>query len=233
MPTDTPERHEQLMQEPTYRRYATKLGWDKPGAITYRINSDGFRADEFDDQPCMVALGCSYTVGIGLPDEMTWARKTATALDLRCANLAWGGYSADSCYRLAEYWIPQLNTKYVCMLVPPRHRLELLLDDQDPATQGQFPLEVFSPQSSSSLLNPNDQYFKHWFLNEENSWINQRKNVLAIKQLCADLGIACSVLYAEDLMAWNERLGYARDRMHAGPAVHEQLTEQFVKAYAS
>jgi hypothetical protein len=231
LPTDTKENYEKLIQDPGHQEYFANLGWDKPGAITYKFNSYGFRADEFDHEPCMVALGCSYSIGIGLPDEVTWARQTATALGLKCANLSWGGYSADSCFRLAEYWIPKLNTKYVCMLVPPRSRIELLLDEEILTTR-QLPVEVFMPQSQSLLFTPSDTYLKHWFLNDENAKINQRKNILAVRQLCADLNISCTVHNAEEHMWWNrETIGYARDYMHGGPNIHNILTKKFVEAY--
>jgi hypothetical protein len=233
MPTDTKESYEKLSQDPDHRAYFAKMGWDQPGAITYRLNSHGFRADEFDGGPYMVALGCSYTMGIGLPDETTWARQTATALGMKCANLSWGGYSADSCFRLAEYWIPALKPDYVCMLVPPSHRVELLLDAQDPLLGNrQIMVEVFMPQSRSQLFNPNDYYLRHWFLNDENAMINQRKNVLAIRQLCADLNIPCTILNAEQHMWWSrEEIGYARDCMHGGPKIHDILTKKFVDGY--
>jgi hypothetical protein len=231
LPTDTKENYEKLIQDPGHAKYFAELGWDQPGSITYRINSDGFRADEFDGGPYMVALGCSYTAGIGLPDQATWPRLVATELGLTCANLAWGGYSADSCYRLAEYWVPELKPNYVCMLVPPLHRVELLLDTKTLLTP-HFPVEVFMPHSPNLLFSSDDQYLKHWFLNDENAMINQRKNVLAVRQLCADLDIPCTVYRAEDHMSWSrEEIGYARDYMHGGPKIHNELAKKFVEAY--
>ena len=227
LPTDTEESYKKLIQHPGHLEYFRKMGWDQPNAITYRINRYGYRADEFDGDPCVVALGCSYTLGIGLPDEVTWPRQIATRLGLKCANLAWGGYSADSCYRMAEYWVPKLNPKYVCMLVPLKFRIELLLD---PDTKTQLPLEVFMPQCQDSLFADNDAFLKHWFLNEQNAEINQRKNVQAIQYLCAKLGIPCVVLYAEQYMTWSrEEIGYARDYMHGGPKIHNLIVEKMLQ----
>lgn len=229
LPTDTEENYKNLIQDPDHLEYFQKLGWDRPGAITYRMNSYGYRADEFDGGPYLVALGCSYTVGIGLPDQATWPRQVATALGLKCANLAWGGYSADTCYRMAEYWVPNLKPNYVCMLVPPKSRLELLLD---PEVCSQLPVEVFMPQSQSTLFNNNDAFLKHWFLNEENAEINQRKNIRAVQQLCAELDIPCTILHADHHMWWSrEEIGYARDYMHGGPKIHNILTEKFLDGY--
>jgi len=228
LPTDTKENYERLIQDPVHQEYFAELGWNQPKAITYKLNSYGFRADEFDGGPYMIALGCSYSVGIGLPDSVTWARQTATVLGLKCANLSWGGYSADSCYRLAEYWIPALKPEYVCMLVPPRHRVEVLLDTKDSSAR-HLSAEVFMPQSQSLLFSSNDHYLKHWFLNNDNSLINQRKNVRAIRQVCADLNIPCTIYNAEDYMCQSrEEIGYARDYMHGGPKIHNILAKKFL-----
>jgi len=231
LPTDTKENYEKMILDPAHRAYFAEQGWNQPGTINYRFNSHGFRADEFDNGPYMMALGCSYTVGIGLPDKVTWARQTATALGLKCANLAWGGYSADSCYRLAEYWVPTLRPNYVCMLVPPRHRVELLLDAQDTGP-GNSLLEIFMPECQSQFFNVTDSYLKHWFLNDENAMINQRKNVRAVQQLCAELDIPCTIAYADEHMSQSrEAIGYARDYMHGGPKAHDILTRLFLDAY--
>lgn len=230
LPTDTKENYEKLIQDPEHRKYFADMGWDQPGAITYKFNSHGFRADEFDGGPYLLALGCSYTIGIGLPDEVTWPRQVATALGLKCANLAWGGYSTDTCFRMAEYRIPKLQPDYVCMLAPPKSRVELLMEES--LLKHPQPVEIFMPQSQSSHFNENDVYLNHWFLNEDNATINQLKNILAIKQVCAELNIPCTIHDAEKHMWWSrEEIGYARDYMHGGPKIHNILTKKFVDGY--
>jgi hypothetical protein len=232
LPTDSEENYKRLIQNPEHREYFARQGWDQPGAITYRFNQYGYRADEFDSGPYMIALGCSYTVGIGLPDSATWARLTATELGLKCANLAWGGYSADTCYRLAEYWVPKLRPSYVCMLAPPRHRVELMLSFKDFNTT-RIPFEVFMPSGLTATHVQDDHYLKHWFLEEKNALINQQKNIRAIQQLCAELDIPCTVYLADEHMCLSrEKIGYARDYMHGGPKIHKLLAQQFVAAYA-
>jgi hypothetical protein len=229
LPTDTKENYEEKIKNPKCREYFAKHGWDQPGAITYKFNSHGYRADEFDGGPYLMALGCSYTVGTGLPDYSTWARLTATALDLKCANLAWGGYSADTCYRLAEYWVPRLKPAYVCMLTPPRSRIELLLDSNSISSQD-YPFEVFLPGSKSKWYSADDQYLKHWQLNEENSRINHCKNILAVRQLCGDLNIPCTVLDSDVHMCLSRDItGYARDYGHCGPNIHKILADKFIQ----
>jgi hypothetical protein len=71
MPPDTEESFKQMIQDPVHNKYFKQHGWTQPNAITYRINQHGFRCDEFETtyKPCMIVLGCSYTMGIGLPVE--------------------------------------------------------------------------------------------------------------------------------------------------------------------
>lgn len=225
LPTDTKENYEKLIQDPAHCKYFAEMGWDQPSAITYKLNSHGFRCDEFASGPYVVALGCSFTIGLGLPLQDTWAYLVGKALGLKVANLAWGGYSADTCYRLAEYWVPELRPDYVCMLAPPSGRLELLLENTSK-------FEVFLAQSESKWYSANDLYIKHWFLNEKNAEINQRKNMLAVRQLCKDLSIPCIVIDAETYMCRSrEEIGYARDYMHAGPIAHKIVADKFVYEY--
>ena len=71
LPTDTEESYRKLIQEPRHQEHFRRHGWDQPGAITYQINSNGFRAPEFElGTANIVTLGCSYSVGIGLPVEL-------------------------------------------------------------------------------------------------------------------------------------------------------------------
>jgi hypothetical protein len=227
LPTDTEENFKQLIQDPAHDEYFKQQGWTHPNAITYRINSQGFRCDEFETthQPCMIALGCSFTVGIGLPVECIWPSLLGQKLNLKVYNLAWGGSSADTCFRLAQYWIPALQPKLVAMLAPPRTRIELLMD-----SKCQPPVEVFMPQSKSRYFNESDVFLKHWWLNDTNGQLNNEKNTLAIKQLTLSHGAKFVSLTADEEMSRSrEEVGYARDYMHAGPVGHVLVANKMLK----
>ena len=227
MPTDTKEGFEKLCQVPEYREYFRQQGWLEPGAITYKINSYGFRCDEFDDRDCMLALGCSFTIGIGLPVESTWPQIVGRQLGLVPYTMAWGGTSADTCFRLAEYWIPRLSPKAVFMLAPPPSRFELI------RASGVPPIENYMPQSESNSASEIDSFLKHWHTMEENARLNQKKNKLAIRAMCAKAGVPFLVYDAFDHMAMSrEEIGYARDRMHGGPGGHIRLAERMLNDYS-
>jgi hypothetical protein len=216
--SDTPESFARMMQEPEHQQYFAEKGWDQPGAITYRFNSEGFRCEEFNNDPCIVALGCSYTAGIGLPVETTWSWLVGQALGLRVVNLAWGGYAADSCFRLAEYWLPRLNPALVVMLAPPVDRIEVLTQKEH---------MVYMPTNLPPTAS--DAFITEWMLNSENSRLNSVKNKLALQQLCLTINVPCQLYDANVYMADSrEKLEYARDYMHAGPRGHEILAERIL-----
>lgn len=226
MPTDTPERFHDMMREPQHQRYFRDLGWDQPGAITYAINSHGFRCAEFSDQPCIMALGCSYTMGIGLPLDTIWPELVGRVLGLQVANLAWGGYSADTCFRLAEYWIAKLKPELVVMMAPPPGRWELMLDQEllDPEQRPNL-FEVIMPASQSKLVS-DCSLIRHWFGNTENHRLNNLRNRLAVGALCQQQGIA--YLHDEIMTVMcqsREEVGYARDFLHGGPPAHRKIAD--------
>ena len=221
--SDTKQSFEQLCQVPEYREYFRQQGWLEPGAITYKINSYGFRCDEFDDRDCIIALGCSFTIGIGLPLESTWPQMVGQQLGLVPYTLAWGGSSADTCFRLAEYWIPALKPKAVFVLTPPPSRFELI------RASGTVPVETYMPSSESCTATEIDSFLKHWHTMEENGRLNQKKNKLAIKAMCTEFDVP---FFSYDVFEWmtlsREEIGYARDRMHGGVIAHQRLSERML-----
>lgn len=229
LPTDTEENYQKHCQRPEYVEYIKHKGWDQAGAITYRINSLGYRGDEIDStQPCLVALGCSFTVGIGLPENDVWPWQVGQQLGLPVVNLSWGGYSADTCFRLAEYFLPRLNVALCVMVAPPPERIELIASGLMPFAN----FEIFMPQSMSSVYNPNDVYLNHWMLNSENSRLNNIKNKLAVEMLCHKQNIPCLTYDAFEYFSKSrEEVGYARDYMHAGPIGHQLLANNIVNNY--
>lgn len=234
MPTDTYERFTQSSRDPEKLKYLKSQGWEDPDAIEYTINDEGFRSESFNStDPCLVALGCSFTMGIGLPNDKVWPSVLGKMLGLRVYNLAWGGNSADTCFRIGRYWIPRLKPQVVCMLVPPRSRVELLPINMEPYP----PAEVFLPNTDSVIAGvKNDIFLKHWMTNEENQTLNAEKNVLAVKQIALENNAEFAVLYADqEDGTCPDIVGYARDFCHSGPIGHVHLAnrmgEQLNKLY--
>jgi len=226
LPTDTQEYFEKNITDPERRAYLVEQGWLDHAAIEYEINDHGFRSDQFlYDQPCMIALGCSYTVGIGLAQHQVWPWLVGAELNLRVYNLAWGGTSADTCFRMADYWIPQLKPQVVCMLTPPSNRFELL------TAPGPWPAaEVIMPNTATTIENlKNDTFVKHWWTNDLNSYANSRKNKLAIEMIANKNNARLATFDVDTESSMRPDIhGYARDFLHVGPLGHQNLAKKML-----
>jgi hypothetical protein len=44
----------------------------QPSIYTYNMNEHNFRSQEFHENTEMIVLGCSYTLGVGVPVDFTW-----------------------------------------------------------------------------------------------------------------------------------------------------------------
>jgi hypothetical protein len=218
-PPDTEELWRHNMHDPVIRDYFESQGWHHERGIEYRLNHWGFRGDEFTATgTSLVVLGCSFTMGIGLREDQTWPWILADKLGAPCYNLAWGGGSADRCFRLAEFWLPKLQPKWCVMLSPPSRRLELLINDE------QVKAESLGPTQS------HDRYTKIWMTVDENQRINLLKNQLAIKALADHLGIPIWIYSNDEITARSLHIplghpGRARDLQHAGPDTQRSFAQ--------
>jgi hypothetical protein len=71
----------------------TMLNDNQP--IYYKYNSYGYRSEEFKDQSVLV-LGCSQTLGVGLPLEYTWPFLLSKKTNMPYISLAKGGDSMQA-----------------------------------------------------------------------------------------------------------------------------------------
>ena len=100
--------------------------------ITYELNSDDYRSDEFDKKTELPILfmGCSLTEGIGLPLNEVWTyhlhSKIAetTGKVIPFWSLAKGGTGIDYAARCFYKYGPLLKPKYVFYLLSSTHRRE-------------------------------------------------------------------------------------------------------------
>lgn len=184
--------------------------------ITYKFNSHGFRADEFDpSDPGVMFIGCSHTLGVGLPVESTWTHLVSTLLKLKNYNLGIGGSSNDTAFRLAHYWIEQLKPSLVIFLSADRSRLELHINDDQLYDLSVWPIGF-------PMI---DNFTKSWLSNDANSNMNYLKNTLAIKQLCSEHHIK----YIHEEVSAICAIDKARDLQHYGEKTQRGIASMFLK----
>ena len=191
-----------------------KYNWiDQP--IIYKFNSHGFRADEFDSvDPSVVFIGCSHTLGVGLPVELTWTHIISTKLKLKNYNLGVGGSSNDTAFRLLYRWIEQLKPSLVIFLSPDSSRLELHMDNDQLYDLSVWPIGF-------PMI---DNFTKSWLVNDTNSNMNYLKNTLAIKQLCNEHGIK----YLQENVSAICAVDKARDLQHYGEKTNRGIANMFL-----
>ena len=210
---DQPEAFREHLKNPAKAQLLRDLGFLQPDFISYVYNRLGFRAEEFDHRPAGIALGCSFTEGVGIPLEATWPAQLSNMLGQHVWNLGVGGSSADTAYNLLDHYIDQLNTKFVVMCVPPRDRFEFFRDRE--------PVRILG--SSFEIPPLYKTFFMEWFATEENSLTNRQKNILAIRQMCAERGIPFHCLKVESDFILDAK---ARDLAHAGVESNQDFAKK-------
>ena len=209
-PTDTEARYQ--LNRAERADDLRQHGWWDHDPFDYHFNSSGFRSDEFDHRPGTLYLGCSFTLGIGLPHGDTWASQVSDALGTACWNLGQGKGSMDTCFRLAEHWIPRLRPTRVMMLCPMAERMELV------DAQG-FP-------GFYTALDHDTPMIAAWLKHPDNSRLNYSKNLRAIKQICNEHTIPFHAWSITDLLDGKEAAGLARDLQHVGVEYHLKFAER-------
>ncbi len=201
------------------RAQLKKYGFDQENSFTYEMNSHGFRSAEFSDTPGFIALGCSFTCGVGLPIQQVWPSMVAEACQLTAWNLGIGSASLDTCYRMLVNYLDQLNPKFVMLLIPDTSRFEIQHQDNP---------VWFLPNCS-----PDDKIFdnlqKIWYSDPQNSLINQSKNIQAMQYLCDQRGVKfiANKIYFRGADA-EDQWPSARDLLHSGFQEQKNIANDFM-----
>jgi hypothetical protein len=211
--SDTQELYEKNLK--TRVEELNQFGWTDSG-IEYQFNSQGFRCTEFDTDPGVMFLGCSHTMGIGMPESETWTSLVANELKLRCWNLGLGGTSNDVAFRMAYHWIPILNTKLCVLMCPDKSRLEIIQHNDS------------SLQINLGDSNPPIEC-RAWYHSDHNAQINWIKNTMAIAEICRQHHVKFVYATVEKDFV---KIDYARDLCHWGRKSHVMTAEKVLDCIA-
>lgn len=208
--TDQQDRFVSHLTNLESRNRLEELGWLDTDAITYHYNSHGFRDDEFNQRPCGLAFGCSFTEGVGVDYSSTWPSQLSKLVGIHVWNLGVGGCAMDTVFRLTDYWIDQFDPEFVAVCTPASIRFELCLE------------ETVDVKTVHNVKD--EQFIKNWMLHNANSHYNYRKNLLAVQYLCAVKDIPLVVVTAgpnSDLVSDRK----ARDLDHPGRDALKKLAD--------
>ena len=222
--SDNSARWQENLKDPANRKFFEENGWLDEQAIPYVFNTHGFRCEEFDQRPAWLALGCSFTEGVGLPIDDVWPTILSKQLNQHVWNLGVGSSGLDTCFRLLDYYIDKLNVQGVFLLTPPEHRVEIFTNGNP---------VIYLPSEEYDTKYP---LFKHWVSDEINVIINMRKNLLAIQKLCDDANVRLITRSYKDLgspnLYENPKMQIkARDLLHFGKFNQAHIADLFYEDY--
>jgi len=227
-------------------------------SFSYTVNSIELRCKEFDNidftKPTIVAMGCSFTFGIGLPQEAIWCEVLAKRLrddgiDLQLINLSAAGDGTDRLVRLlsqTQHLIKDVDL--IIGLLPGSERTELFL------THMKKPTTVYihsgTSQDEKTRL---ENYLTNFVM--DNNWLSYQTNKnLYIFELFAKVHNSSiildswSELFIKELPRFvnprfraffpippelnfsrgdpsGTKFKQARDGMHSGPMQHKQYAD--------
>ena len=168
-------------------------------------NAYGFREKREYQTSRNMALGCSYTYGVGVEREEAWPYILEKLIKSEVYNFGVGGASLDTMSRVASYWIPKLKPEKIFIALEFIDRIELFLENK---TWGK--ITPFVPK------------IEHLFL-EENIYVNFHKNINLLKSICRDNGTKMIIIHEE--LPGTDRLG--SDKSHPGPNWHNDVANLF------
>lgn len=95
----------------------------------YKLNSLGYRSEEFDGSADLLYAGCSNTFGMGIPEEGIWGTVLAKKLGLSYVNLSKQGASVEWIVKnIFSYLSTYGNPKEIYCLFPDLYRILLPTD---------------------------------------------------------------------------------------------------------
>jgi hypothetical protein len=184
--------------------------------ISYQFNQYGFRCSEFKESEYSNAicfLGCSFTVGLGVPKDQTWSHIVSDQLNMTELNYAVLGGSLYSQHRIYQHWGRIHKPKLTVLLPPPSPRIELFTEDR------------INTYKSGLIQNVGPSVKKFWIDNHFNScesYVRHIRGINAIKGIAAEIGSDLIVISNQPCV------DLARDGIHPGPQWHKEMSQKVI-----
>lgn len=214
-----------MMRHQKTRKKLIQLGWDK-NKIYYEYNSQNFRSIEFEEPHDAIAcFGCSHTFGEGVREEYRWSDIVAKSIGLKCYNLGIGATGVNSHYELVNKWVPKLKPKAVFVFASYPNRYDIYYKN----TLVTLNRNIY--WGNAFEHNHFQNIWKTLLDDNKNFDLNYKKTIEAIKYICLQLGIPCTVISAEEYFSIDTIDKQARDLEHPGESQHNRIAEAMLKEF--
>lgn len=224
-----------------YNKNPNKLDWENVN-ISYQYNPQGFRCPDLNNflgQKVNLALGCSYTEGVGLPVASTWPSLVELQTDHPMLNLGLGGGATDSVARILTNVSSLFDIQTVYILWPPLYRFEnyFVFDDTGKLiTKAVYKFgKIVKPVAETYRIDtvlPMDANPEHvWALTDQMNEQRLYKNQLIVELLAQKFGYVVHQITNDTVMstvrttAQNTQLDFARDGVHWGTYTQKEVSK--------
>jgi hypothetical protein len=185
--------------------------------VSYQFNSAGYRTHESIDPGCLLVIGDSFTLGLGVNAEQRYTDILEQQLGHQVANFSLNGASNDWIARKLSQLLTVLQPRAVIVHYTFSHRRERpRLDWHD------------DERTECEPLCSSQENFDNW-----------QKNFDHINMLCSDLQLIHSFIpnwhdqpldytaLGSNVVAPMPIMDYARDKFHYGVLTHRRLAQVF------
>jgi hypothetical protein len=197
--------------------------------ITYGFNNYGFRTpDDFNSEDeGNLFLGCSYTVGIGVHLENSWAYQVNQHVGGKFWNMSVAGSGIMCHFRLLFAFIDELKIKNVFHFGPKFERFEFFKNDEPYQLDGNW--RSYKDYYSDDFTIPYLDFYVESISTPINADLVFATHLLAIENLCKIKGI--NYYYIQERPDENMEGLKARDLCHPPITWHKHLSDIFIKKY--
>jgi hypothetical protein len=185
--------------------------------VSYKYNKHGFRTknlEEYVGKKVNIALGCSFTEGVGLPEHEVWPSLVEQATDLPMINLGLGGAATDTVARILTNVADMFDVQTVYILWPPYARFE-----------------YFECSEGLLVMSAGEATVEHvWNLDEFNSLQRYYKNKFIVDTVAKLHGftVVSQSWDQFDLIFREQPLTHARDGKHPGAPSQKIIADRFL-----
>lgn len=212
--------------------------------IVYRYNEAGYRTASFATDPAVrvVAIGCSWVFGVGVPEAATFHQLFSERLRRECGlsvvawNLGIPGASNDAIVRLLHLAVPVLRPDVVLVLFTHLGRREYVTAHNRSVS---YSPTVTAPDPVGREIAGHFDALSSTYDDRLNAFRNYR----SAEALMRDRPWCFSFVAPDELSLIREHLDQrrmaerhawldvARDHAHPGPATHRSLCDGFWTAF--
>ncbi len=203
--------------------------------VSYTFNEYGYRIGPSDwnlnsSKKRLLALGCSHTVGVGVPWDDTWPVLLAKHADYELFNLASSGSAGDVAVRTLYSVVDIIKPDLVAILWPEVNRYEFYENFKFDADGDEYELthsrSIWNDESIAEMQN-------HLYnLHQKNLiFLDMMQQLYKFKCLTFD-----SMDVINDYARQHSDILYpvsydSRDKLHPGVQAHQYIAKKFIDTY--